>query len=946
MQKTISMVARLLVAGYLLGLIPAAAIAQQATSFSDVTPDTQYAEAINYLKQNNVVQGYPDGTFAPTSTINRAEFTKILVGAVQDSAPTGSNCFSDVKDEWFAPYVCTAKKLNLVDGYPDGTFKPADQINFAEAAKIIATAFKIQLGADDPSLWFKKYIIALQNEKAIPLTVDYFDEKITRDEMSEIIWRIKADKKDQTSRTYQELTGEGLVTVNSCKELEDRMENIMQPQYPILYDNMPMEGTVREAVPAGATTAAPAAAPVSADSKATYTGAGASTDYSNTNVQEVGVDEADVIKNDGKYIYLIKGNTIRIINAYPADQMKELISFQLGPQDESFYPSEMYVNGDTLAVMGTASVMYPMPLMETATPAAGSTTSSGSSSGGSAIAPSAISGSAGDVVTSSTVTVTSPSISVAVPPTLDSRIMPPYYGGSKSKVYIVDIADRTKPKVVRTIDFDGSYNTSRRIGDTLYVTLNQYPYFPYWTYNQPIANFIDYLPKMSDSTDGQIVPVANCSDIHLMPKPRSFNFLITAAIPLNDLSKPVTRNVIVGNGDNVYASLSNLYVAATDWSGPYYYNQSQFTKIYRFALGLGKIDYQAEGLVPGTVLNQFSMDEQLDNFRIATTQTENVMGENKTTNNVFILDSGMKVEGKLMDIAPGEQIYSARFMGNRGYLVTFKSVDPLFVFDLTDPKNPKILGQLKIPGYSDYLQPYDENHLIGFGKDVDPAEAAKNQDYVYYTAVKGFKMGLFDVTDPANPKEMFNEVIGDQGTYSELLYNHKALLFDKEKNLIAFPITVTQMPADQPQICKSYTYSTCPNSCLKVCEPKCTYENGITICDQTCDGADSCQESTYVYPKTVFDGAYVYGLDLQSGFKLKGKITHLNTQEQSDLLANGYSNGEKTIQRLLYIGDTLYSVSQGAVKANSLSDMHEMNYIDLAGSIYDLMYGKSPVLAQ
>jgi uncharacterized secreted protein with C-terminal beta-propeller domain len=892
MQKMTTLFARLLLTGYLISLIPAAALAQSTGVFSDVTSDTQYSEAITYLKDHNIVQGYPDGTFAPTTNINRAEFTKILVGAVTDGTPTGSNCFPDVKDEWFAPFVCTAKKLSLVDGYPDGTFKPAEPINFAEAAKIIANAFKIPLGTDDPSVWFKKYITALQTEKAIPLSVEYFDEKITRDEMSEIIWRIKADKKDLTSRTYSELNGEGLVTVGSCTELEDRMKSVMQPQYPIMYDALPMDGAVQEAVPA--------AAPSTSETKSSsaYTGGGGSTDYSTTNVQEAGVDEADVIKNDGKYIYLIKGNTIRIVNAYPASEMKELISFQLGPQDEYFYPTDMYVNGDTLVAMGTASVSYPMPMVDS----------------------------------------TSTNVS--------AKIMPPWYGGSKAKVYIVNIADRLKPKVVRTVDFDGSYNTSRRIGDTLYIVLNQYPYFPYWKVNEPITDFQEYLPKMTDSKDGKVVEAAGCSEIRLMPKPKSFNFMITAAIPLNDLTKEVSRSVIVGNSDNVYSSTSNLYVASTDWSGPYYYNRGQFTKLYRFALGLGKVEYKAEGLVPGTILNQFSMDEYRGNFRIATTQTEYLMNESKSTNNLFILDSGLKVLGKLMNVAPGEKIYSVRFMDDRAYMVTFKSVDPLFAMDLADPKNPKILGQLKIPGYSDYLHPYDANHIIGFGKDVDPAEAAKDQSFIYYTAVKGFKMGLFDVTDPTNPKEMFNEVIGDQGTYSELLYNHKALLFDKEKNLIAFPISVTQMPADQPQICGNYTYSTCPSSCLKVCEPKCTYENGITVCDQTCDGVNSCQESTYVYPQTVFVGAYVYGLDLQNGFKLKAKITHLSSAEITDLLKNGYlSDWEKTIQRILYIGDTLYTVSQAAVKANSLTNaLQELNMIDLAGSIWNISYGVEPMV--
>lgn len=844
MYKVQTSLAKIVVASYMLSIFPIGAGAQEANVFSDVNSQTNYSQAIQFLKDQKIIQGYPDGSFAPSSTINRAEFTKILVNAISKDTPTGSNCFSDVKADWYAPYVCTAKNLKLINGYPDGNFKPSEAINFSEAAKIIANAFKLNQSQQDPSVWFKSYIEALQREKAIPLSVEYFDEKITRDEMSEIIWRVKADINDKSSRTYLELNGEGLVTSNSCSDLEERFKNI----------NYIYGGPI--IMPMPLTEAAPTRDTTSSESKA---GGGGSADYSNTNVQVAGVDEADIIKNDGKYIYLIKDNTIRIVSASPASEMKELINFQVGLPSENFYPSEMYVSGDQLVVMGTANVYYPMPLGNT----------------------------------------------------VESKMIAPGYwpGSNKSKVYIIDIKDRSQPKVTRTIDFDGSYASSRRIGDNLYVVLNHYHYFPYYQNNQTIPNFSEYLPKISDSKNGGKAELAvPCEQIRLMPKPRSFNFMVTAAIPLNDSTKDISRNVIVGNSENIYASEQNLYVASTDWSGGYYptpvYSTTN-TKLYKFTLDNGKISYSSEGLVPGTILNQFSMDEYRGNFRIATTQNDWVMGKNKMSNNVYVLDSTLKTLGKLENIAPGEKIYSTRFLGNRGYMVTFKSIDPLFAFDLTNPRAPKILGELKIPGYSDYLHPYDENHIIGFGKDVDPAEAEKNPDFIYYTAVKGFKMGLFDVTDPAKPKEMFKEIIGDQGSYSELLYNHKALLFDKAKNLIAFPISVTQ----------------------------------------NCAIANNCQ-LTANYPTTNFIGAYVYGLDLQNGFKLKAKITHLNGAESSDLLKNGYGNWEKSIQRILYIGDTLYTVSQGAVKANALSDFRELKMIDLAASLYNITFGKTITPAQ
>jgi len=325
------------------------------------------------------------------------------------------------------------------------------------------------------------------------------------------------------------------------------------------------------------------------------------------------------------------------------------------------------------------------------------------------------------------------------------------------------------------------------------------------------------------------------------------------------------------------------------------------------------------------------MDESNGYFRLATTEDSNLNGEQ--SNSVYILNLALKTVGKLTGIAPGEKLYSARFMGDRAYLVSFRYIDPLFVIELTDPTSPRKLGELKVPGYSDYLQPYDETHIIGFGQDVTPPSDPDAP--ITPTAVKGMKIGMFDVTDPNKPKEMFKETIGDQGTTSEVLYNHKALLFDKNKNLLAFPISVSTAPDDKQQ-CGSFTYSKCPTGCSKVCVPSsCTLSGGVKVCTTDCEGADSCQQ-TYSYPKTTFVGAYVYNVSLANGFQLKAKITHLNTQDQTDLTTNGWlTDYDKTIQRVLYIGDTLYTVSQEMVKANSLSDFSEKNSTVISGTTYN-----------
>jgi len=375
--------------------------------------------------------------------------------------------------------------------------------------------------------------------------------------------------------------------------------------------------------------------------------------------------------------------------------------------------------------------------------------------------------------------------------------------------------------------------------------------------------------------------------------------MIVAGVNFDLPKEGVNVSTYLGSGESIYASAENLYVAVTRYNntrvpGPIINDSAapkkieikvsdRETVIYRFALNNGKLDYTGKGSVPGSILNQFSMDEDKGYFRIATTKG-NLFGEgeNISKNNMYVLDSDMNACGSLEDIAPGERIYSVRFMGDRAYMVTFKKVDPLFVIDLKDPQNPAILGALKIPGYSDYLHPYDENHIIGFGKDTIELsnEGIRNREgtTAYY---QGMKIALFDVSDVSNPKEKFKEIIGDRGTDSELLNNHKALLFSREKELMAFPVTVMEI------------------------------ENGGNV-----------EDNRPVYGSFSFQGAYVYNVDLEEGFKLRARISHISEEEYKKAGDRWY-RGNMNVERIIYIGDDLYTISKGMIKANSMTDMKE-----------------------
>ncbi|WP_282433371.1 beta-propeller domain-containing protein [Desulfitobacterium chlororespirans] len=315
------------------------------------------------------------------------------------------------------------------------------------------------------------------------------------------------------------------------------------------------------------------------------------------------------------------------------------------------------------------------------------------------------------------------------------------------------------------------------------------------------------------------------------------------------------------------------------------------TSVYKFNLQAGDTKYLGMGSVPGNILNQFSMDEHNGYFRIATTLQKLPIrtGEAELTNNLYILDQNMKQAGKIENIAPGEKIYSVRFMGDRGYMVTFKTVDPLFVLDLKDPNRPVILGELKIPGYSNYLHPYDENHIIGFGKEAIEVEephwsgegTVKNAYYL------GMKVALFDVSDVNNPQEKFKIEIGDRGTESELFSNHKALLFDQEKGILAFPVTVCDI--DPATVSK--------------------------------DDYLAQKDPRLAYGQPVFQGAFVYNLSAEKGFTLKGMITHHPPGAVVNLQKAGRYDYNRDISRSLTIGDTIYTLSNSYLKANDLNTL-------------------------
>lgn len=605
-------------------------------------------------------------------------------------------------------------------------------------------------------------------------------------------------------------TADPLPVVQSMDHLR-RLLNENGPRYRYMEKGVMLDGIVPQA----------AAAPTDT-SAANY-----SKEFSSTNVQVEGVDEADLIKTDGSYIYQINNGALVITRAVPADQMKLMarISFD----QSSFNPSDFYVADNKLVLLGSGwNEPGPLPVPQAKMSA-------------------------------------------------DMYMVPPYYRGiTTTRALVYDISNKNNPVKIRELELKGQYVTSRRIGSTLYLICNDYI-----NYYAPEENVP--LPAYRDSAAGGIMANISCEKIRYFPGCSYYSYIVTAALEIDQPGLAAKVDTYLGTAENIYASGNNLYIAipAVINQGPVIndtampYQNQDATNVYRFALKDKSLTYNARGKVPGHILNQFSMDEYKSFFRIATTAYNS---SGLTTNNIYVLNENLQINGKIEEIAPGERIYSARFMGDRAYMVTFRQVDPFFVIDLANPAQPKILGKLKIPGYSDYLHPYDENHIIGFGKDTIEGKSYDGAPLAYY---QGMKVAVFDVSNVNNPVEMDKVIIGDRGTDSELLNNHRALLFSREKNLLAFPVSVAEInPA---------TVSQNPNSFP-------------------------------AYGSFSYQGAYIYNISLAGGLEYKGRITHIS---QEDYLKAGdyYAQPDSSIQRILYIGNILYTVSPNQIQAHQINDL-------------------------
>lgn len=548
-------------------------------------------------------------------------------------------------------------------------------------------------------------------------------------------------------------------------------------------------------------------------------------DYSTTNIQVENVDEADIVKTDGDYIYSISEDNVIITDVKDPKQPKVVATIKSEDDD---IPEDIILYKDKLVVISTKG----------------------------------------------------------------NQTKRYYYNNRMNTVVkIYNITSREKPVLTKNYEMYEPYYTSRCIDNVLYVISS------------------GNLRKEDDEivvgyNEDNMEKELSVDKIKYLKDVKTTKQTLISTVDLNNETADIKLDSYLMNISNAYVSENAIYLLNQRYSNDtkmpisllfglkgvfgledyyeMYAESGYYTEIYKFDIK-ENVEYKAKTKVKGKTINQYSLDEKDNHLRIALYDNDG--------SRVAIFDEDLKQIGISDNVAKGEKMYSSRFIGDKVYFVTYKTIDPLFVMDLSNETKPKILGKLKIPGYSTYLHPYDENHIIGIGMETKEIINRNSNGKVISTTAKvvGMKMALFDVSNVNSPVQISSVVIGDSRTTSAILTNPKALLFSKEKSLIAIPVNNYSQDFE---VTSSNNYETMINNYTK-----------------------------YGKPYNA-EGYFVYNINVQDGFKLKGVITHEKTN------ATYYYSNSKLL-RGLYIDNNLYTVSETMIKVNELDSLKAVGELKL-----------------
>jgi hypothetical protein len=590
---------------------------------------------------------------------------------------------------------------------------------------------------------------------------------------------------------------------------------------------------------------------------------GGAADHSETNNQVSGVDEADFVKNDANYIYVAANGALRIIDAWPAAEAHPVAEVAVEGT-----PKRLFVSGDRALVY--SSLTAPEP-----------------DDGGEG-ADAAWWGGSSDCTYGYDCSFTG--------------------DGNPTKISIFDIEDRSEPVLERELYLSGSFIAGRRIDSVIHTVVNDggpaFEGLSTWPEDMDVCGdysalalqrafrelrernihiirstpVADLLPSVREVTheaggEQEVLHGESCTGTYATGL--ADGAAVTSVLSLDLAAEgSLSLTSVVSRPGAVYASAGALYMAvphdqqlADGWYLGYE-QLAQASSVHKFALrdSAPHAAYEGSGVVKGRVLNQFSMDEYEGDLRIATT-TGQVPDPAVHSTLTILRESGGELEeiGRVDDIAPTEDIRSVRFDGDHGFAVTFKKTDPLYVFDLTPPEAPRIVGELKIPGFSTYMHLMDEDRLLTIGYD-----AADQGDFAWFT---GVLLQIFDVSDLTNPTLEHKEVIGTRGSSSEALTNHLAFNYYPTREALALPMTV-------------------------------------------CEGGG--EDGSYGETMT-FSGLMVYRVTAEDGFSRTGEVTHPPSEDVG--CWNWWTDASSQVKRSVFMEDFVYSISETRLKVNAMESL-------------------------
>jgi len=602
--------------------------------------------------------------------------------------------------------------------------------------------------------------------------------------------------------------------------------------------------------------------------------------FTGTNVQVKGVDEPDFIKTDGQYLYVVSGNALRIVKAWPPqDAQKVSVTVVEG------LPRRLFLDGDRLVVFSALepngfqmAPVFECPLMSSFEPHGAQCT----------------------------------------------------YGydcdftgdGHRALALVYDVSDRTAPKLLRRIDMAGAYMNSRRIGDAVFTFVEIAPraipglvFWPQgWEEAMPehvdlydilepdlpaaadklfddlkqvnrqlllAAPLEDILPVGSDTvwngdaSTTQALSLVDCGQTYLSLLEKGGSAVALIGFDLAE-GKPADVTSVLARPGAVYGSEDSMVMAVRHYpehsldlgaGGPLVAGQE--TVLHRFVIDAdaASSDYGSTGLVPGRMLNQFAIDELDGYLRVATTTPGETLADD--SNGIYVLAEGdgtMALVGKVEGIGLGEDIRSARFVGKVGYLVTFHKTDPLFVLDLSDPLAPAVAGEIVVPGFSTYLHPIDDAHLLTIGYDAEDMGA--------FSWFSGIRLQLFDVSDMGNPALVGAEVIGTRGTSTDAATNHLAFTWMPSEGRLALPMVV--------------------------CE----------------GGSDSTFGGTM-----TFNGLMVYHVTPDKGFDYLGGIPHELAEDPDVSCFNWWTKSGSQVKRSILMDDWVFSIALDEIRVAPIDSL-------------------------